>query len=62
VDAELEGHFGEFICYGSERFIVIDVDGDLEGMDKEFIISELNSSYPEEVIAIGEKLRGTGHE
>jgi hypothetical protein len=33
------------ICLGSKRWLVVDVSGDLEGMDKDQILSEINSEY-----------------
>lgn len=42
---ELERKHGEHCCFGSERLIVIDVHGDLEGISKEDVIAKMNSSY-----------------
>jgi hypothetical protein len=32
-------------CLGTKRWLVVDVSGDLEGMTKEEILSEINSGY-----------------
>lgn len=45
VDEELEKKFGEHFCYGTERFIAIDVHGDLEGHTKEHLICIMNEEY-----------------
>jgi len=34
------------VCLGCNRFIAIDVKGDLEGYTKEEIIAAMNSEYP----------------
>lgn len=35
------------ICLGCKRFLVIDVDGDLDGYSREEFIEEANREYPE---------------
>ncbi len=48
VEKELEDKFGEDTCFGEERFLVVDAEGDLEGMSKETFIEACNRNYPEE--------------
>lgn len=45
VYEELTEEYGENVCFCNERFIVIDVHGDLEGTSKEDVIAEMNSGY-----------------
>ena len=33
------------ICFGYDRFIAVDVHGNLEGIDKQKIINKMNSEY-----------------
>jgi hypothetical protein len=44
IEEELEVKFGDY-CYGCERFVVIDVKGDLEGLTKEEVIKLCNEGY-----------------
>lgn len=37
---------GNGFCLGNKRYIAVDVDGDLEGMEKQNVIFELNVGYP----------------
>ncbi len=43
---ELTEKFGDGMCVGCHRIIVIDIHGDLEGMTKAKIITKMNSEYP----------------
>jgi hypothetical protein len=45
IDEEMSLGFGEHCCYGSERIVAVDVCGDLEGFTKDFVLTEINSSY-----------------
>ena len=41
---ELQEH--QQYCYGTKRFIAVDVHGDMEGLPKAEIIAAMNSGYP----------------
>ena len=45
ADEELEKKFGEYACYGTERFLAVDVHGDLEGETKESALAKINARY-----------------
>ena len=40
---ELEPH--QSYCYGCQRFIAVDVEGDFEGLTKNELLAELNREY-----------------
>lgn len=44
---ELNAEFGEESCFGSNRFVAIDANGDLEGLTKDEVLDKLNCDYPE---------------
>jgi len=48
LDEVLTAEYGDDLCYGSSRIIVIDleeVDGDFNGADKTDLIKLMNASY-----------------
>lgn len=47
VDSDMDDSF----CDGCKRILAIDVHGDLEGVAKKEILAELNSGYPDKLIA-----------
>lgn len=46
VEKELEEKFGEYCCFGEERFIVVGAEGGFEGMTVESFIDACNRHYP----------------
>lgn len=38
-------------CLGAERWLIVDVSGDLEGWSRDDVLLEANSDYPEELVA-----------
>ncbi len=44
IALKLENQYGNF-CYGTQRFIAIDVRGDLEGHTKEEVLELVNQDY-----------------
>lgn len=45
VDEELASIYGEGYCYGSERLIAVDIDGDHECASKAEAIAAINHTY-----------------
>lgn len=50
IEEEFEEEHGGSYCFGSERILIIDVDGDLEDMEKAAVLKEVNSSYPDDLV------------
>ena len=44
-DPDWVGKF-DWVCLGCNRFVAIDVEGDLEGYPKQALIAEMNREYP----------------
>jgi hypothetical protein len=42
---------GEGFCIGSKRYLVIEVEQDCSGQDREMTLLECNSDYPKELLA-----------
>ena len=45
-DIEDNNHTNSGMCLGTNRFLVVDVSGDLEGHSKEEILKTINQEYP----------------
>src|SRR3990167_5078252 len=41
---------GNAVCLGRNRWIIVDVSGDLEDMTREQVMAEVNIGYPEELL------------
>lgn len=41
----------ENCCFGAERWLIVDVSGDLEEMTREEVLAMANSDYPPELVA-----------